>query len=352
MKSKPFMLFLLFALIVNISCTREVKTKDEKQRTEIALVIHGGAGNITPGSLTPEKEKAYTNKLNEALLVGYTILKNGGSSVDAVEKVIKVMENSRLFNAGRGAVYTKKGEIELDASIMDGRTLKVGALTGVARIKNPISLARLIMETAPHVFFAGVGAEEYAVLQGMKLVDSLYFLSDEARAALEKKNLEEKNKSNKRKKLKHYSLINYKENIEKYGTVGCIALDKDGNLAAGTSTGGLKNKMTGRIGDTPIIGAGTYANNNTCAISCTGQGEFFIRNVVAYDVSALVEYKGMSLNDAATYVIEDKMKELGGSGGLIALDKYGNISIIFNTPGMFRGFITDSGKPIVKMYIN
>ncbi len=355
MKTKLFILFILLTLLVNVSCTREVKTKDEKQKTEIALVLHGGAGNITPGVLTPEKESAYTKKMNEALLAGYEILKNGGNSVDAVEKVLRIMENSRLFNAGRGAVRTNKGEIELDAAIMDGRTLKVGSIAGVSHIKNPISLARQIMDNAPCIFLSGKGAEEFAVGQGIHLVDSLYFLSDEARAEIEKKNLEEKNKKNKtikHKRTRHVSIVENEPTIDKYGTVGCIALDKDGNLAAGTSTGGIENKLSGRIGDSPIIGAGTYANNNTCAVSCTGQGEYFIRNVVAYDVSCLLEYKGMSLNDAANYVIKDKMKEIGGTGGLIALDRYGNISIIFNTPGMFRGFITDKGKPTVKMYNN
>lgn len=346
-----FSLFILVVLI--IGCTREVKTKNEKQKTEIALVIHGGAGDLTTENIPPEKEAEYRKKLNEALIAGYDILKNGGSSVDAVEKVIKILENSPLFNAGRGAVMTADKKFELDASIMDGRTLKTGAITGVSHIKNPIALARLIMDNSQHVFFSGIGAEKFALSQGMKLVDSLYFYPDDVRAEIEKKNLEEKNKKdkqNRKKSKRRVSLVESDQPFAKYGTVGCVALDKDGNLAAGTSTGGLQNKMTGRIGDSPIIGAGTYANNNTCAVSCTGQGEYFIRGVVAYDMSALLEYKGMSLATASNYVIKVKLNELGGLGGLIALDKYGNISINFNTKGMFRGYITDKGKPVVKIF--
>jgi len=353
MNRKVVLIGLLSLFVLLTSCTREVKTKDEKQKTEIALVIHGGAGDISAANISPEKEAEYKQKLNEALIEGYKILKDGGSSVDAVEKVIKILENSPLFNAGKGSVLTTEKKFEMDAAIMDGRTLKTGAVTGVSHIKNPISAARLIMDNSQNVFFSGAGAEQYVKSQGMDLVDSLYFYPDDVRAEIEKKNLEEQNKKNKqskKKSKKRFSFVESESSFTKYGTVGCIALDKDGNLAAGTSTGGLENKMKGRIGDTPIIGAGTYANNNTCAVSCTGQGEYFIRGVVAYDMSALLEYKGMSLATASNYVIKVKMNELGGLGGLIALDKYGNISMNFNTKGMFRGFITDKGKPEVKIF--
>lgn len=352
------LLIINFLLIIFtfVSCTKEVKTKNEKQKTKIALVIHGGAGDITPGNFPKEKEELYNAKLKEALLAGYKILNDGGSSLDAVEKVIKILEDSPLFNAGRGAVTNIYGEYELDASIMDGRTLKSGAVAGVSHIKNPITLARLVMDNSPHVFFTGSGAEEFAKKQGIKFVDSVYFFTDEKRAEYQKQKIEQEKKEKlKNKSKRKYKKLTYDyntEQFEKYGTVGCVALDKDGNLAAGTSTGGLKGKMRGRIGDSPIIGAGTYANNNTCAISCTGQGEYFIRGVIAYDVSALVEYKGMSLNSAVNLVIKEKLIDLGGAGGLIALDKYGNIITNFNTPGMFRGYITDNGKPVVKIFAN
>ncbi len=353
MNQKVVLIGLLSLFFLLTSCTREVKTKDEKQKTEIALVIHGGAGYFTSETIPPEKEAEYRKKLNEALITGYNILKDGGSSVEAVEKVIKILENSPLFNAGCGSVMTADKKFELDASIMDGRTLKTGAVTGVSHIKNPIAAARLVMDKSQNVFFSGVGAEQFVVSQGMQLVDSLYFYPDDIRAEIEKKNLEEQdkqNKLNKKKNKKRVSFVEKKTEIEKYGTVGCVALDKDGNLAAGTSTGGLNNKMKGRIGDSPIIGAGTYANNNTCAVSCTGQGEFFIRGVVAYDMSALLEYKGMTLATATNYIINVKLNELGGLGGLIALDKYGNVSMNFNTKGMFRGYITDKGKPEIKIF--
>lgn len=353
MNCKAISIFSLIFILLLVSCTKEVKTKDEKQKTKIALVIHGGAGDITSSRINPQKEQAYREKLNEALIAGYKILNEGGSSLDAVEKVIKILENSPLFNAGRGAVTTEKGEFELDASIMDGRTLKSGAVAGVSHIQNPITLARLVMDNSPHVFFWGKGAEEFAVKQGLKLVDSVYFFNDEKREAYQKQKIEQEKQKNKKKRTinnKRKAFIYEDENLSKFGTVGCVALDKDGNLAAGTSTGGLNNKMTGRIGDSPIIGAGTYANNNTCAVSCTGQGEYFIRNVVAYDVSALIEYRGLSLSSAVNRVIKEKLTDLGGSGGLIALDRYGNIVMNFNTPGMFRGYITDNGKPVIKMF--
>ncbi len=351
MNCKAISYFLILLVFLFASCTKEVKTKDEKQKTKIALVIHGGAGEITTSNIDAQKEKAYNEKLTEALNAGYKILNDGGSSLDAVEKVIKILEDSPLFNAGRGAVSTEKGEYELDASIMDGRTLKSGAVAGVSHIQNPITLARLIMDNSEHVFFWGKGAEEFAVKQGLKLVDSVYFFNDEKREAYQKQKLEqEKQKNKKRKSNRKKAFIYTEDNLTKFGTVGCVALDKDGNLAAGTSTGGRQGKMTGRIGDSPIIGAGTYANNYTCAVSCTGHGEYFIRDVVAYDVSALVEYKGLSLNSAVNHVIKEKLQEAGGSGGLIAIDRYGNIVMNFNTPGMFRGYITDNGKPVVKMF--
>ncbi|MDD5571018.1 MAG: isoaspartyl peptidase/L-asparaginase [Bacteroidales bacterium] len=290
------------------------------------LVIHGGAGNITKENINDSLEKVYEKKLAEVLEKGYEVLANGGTSIDAVEACIRMMEDSPLFNAGKGAVYTAEGKIELDASIMDGKTLKAGAVASLTHVKNPISLARKVMENSPHVMLIGEGAEFFAKNQNIELVDTSYFFTKKRwDDYLKMKNkIEEKNKG---------------ETPEKHGTVGVLALDMYGNLAAGTSTGGMLFKSYGRVGDTPVIGAGTYANNNTCAVSCTGHGEFFIRNVVAYDVSALMEYKKMNVSDAANEVVNVKLKSQGGEGGLIALDKNGNFAMPFNSNGMFRGYI-------------
>jgi L-asparaginase / beta-aspartyl-peptidase len=328
---------------------------------KITLVIHGGAGTITRANMSPEKEKAYREVLNMALQKGYSILKNGGTSIQAVESAIMVMEDSPLFNAGKGAVFTHEGKNELDAAIMDGKTLKAGAIAGVTMIKNPIRTAIAVMEKSPHVLLIGKGAETFAREQKMEIVDPSYFYTEARFKALQKAKQEEKIELDHTEKLKKElpkqpktGSVNSEELIftegKKFGTVGCVALDKFGDLAAGTSTGGMTNKRYGRVGDAPIIGAGTYANNNTCAVSATGHGEFFIRSVVAYDISALMEYKGLSVKDASEDVVMKKLLERGGEGGVIALDRNGNISMPFNSEGMYRGFIREDGSSEVLIY--
>lgn len=328
---------------------------------KITLVIHGGAGTITRANMTPEKEKAYREVLNTALQKGYAVLKQGGTSEKAVETAIMVMEDSPLFNAGKGAVFTNEGKNEMDAAIMDGKTLKAGAIAGVTTIKNPIRGAIAVMEKSPHVLMAGKGADLFAKEQGLEIVDPSYFYTEARYKALQKAKEEEKveldHTENAKKEIQKKPKTGFvkEEDLiftegKKYGTVGCVALDKFGNLTAGTSTGGMTNKRYGRIGDAPIIGAGTYANNNTCAVSATGHGEFFIRSVVAYDISALMEYKGLSVKDAAEEVVMKKLVERGGEGGLIALDRNGNIAMPFNSEGMYRGYVKADGKSEVMIY--
>ena len=300
----------------------------EKAEQPYGLVIHGGAGTITRENMSTEKEAEYISKLTAALKTGYAILENGGSGLDAVEATIKVMEDSPLFNAGKGAVFTGAGTNELDASIMDGATLQGGAVAGVKTVKNPISAARKVMEKTGHVLLAGEGADAFAKEQGLDIVDNSYFHTEH----------------------RFKSLIKAKEKeMEKHGTVGCVALDKKGNLAAGTSTGGLTNKRWGRVGDSPIIGAGTYASNETCAVSATGQGEYFIRGSVAFDIAAQMDYEKKSVQTAAQAVI-DKLTERGGTGGVIVMDRKGNIAMPFNTEGMYRGFYLNDGELTVKIY--
>ncbi len=300
---------------------------------KISLAIHGGAGTLVKGRMTAEKEKEYRADLEKALDAGYLVLEKGGSALDAVEESVKKLEDSPLFNAGKGSVFTHKGTHEMDASIMDGKTLKAGAVSLVTGIKNPISLARSVMENSEHVFLAGAGAMSFAKKMGFEFLDAEYFY-DELR---HKQWLEIKDSD--AFQLDH-SLENPEnpEKDRKFGTVGAVALDRHGNLAAATSTGGMTNKRWGRIGDSPIIGAGNYANNATCAVSCTGSGEFFIRGVVAYDVSCLMEYKGMTLSEAAGEVIHNRVLKLGGDGGLIAVDRNGNVALPFNTEGMYRAY--------------
>lgn len=306
---------------------------------DIALAIHGGAGTILRSSMTPEKEKEYQHGLTTALQAGYTLLQQGGSSLQAVEAAVMVLENFPLFNAGRGAVYTHKGTHEMDASIMDGRTLEAGAVSGISRVQNPIQLARLIKEKSGHVFLCGNEAEEFAQLMNIPFQPEQYFHTEERHAQwLQIKDTDS-------------YLLDHTDGSEqkKFSTVGAVAIDAKGNLAAATSTGGMTNKRWGRVGDTPIIGAGTYANNNTCAISCTGHGEYFIRAVVAYDISCLMEYKGYTLKQACDYVVKDKLVKMGGEGGLIAIDKNGNIELPFNSDGMYRGWMKNS-KTEIKIY--
>ncbi len=301
----------------------------ETERPEYAIVIHGGAGTIRREDLTPEQDSAYRAALNAALDIGEEVLRKGGSALDAVEQTIRYLEDSPLFNAGRGAVFTSAGTNELDASIMDGRTRNAGAVGGVTIIKHPISAARAVMEKSPHVFMVGRGAEAFAMSVGLDTVDPSYFYTQRRWESLQRAKAREKQSG-------HYQVDPNPD--YKFGTVGCVALDRDGNIASGTSTGGMTNKRWGRIGDSPIIGAGTFADNNTCGVSCTGHGEFFIRWVVAYDVAARMEYLGETLEQATRHVIQQKLKSVGGSGGLIALDKHGNVAMEFNTEGMYRGY--------------
>lgn len=301
--------------------------KDHPSQPVIA--IHGGAGIILKGDLSIEKEKLILEKLDEAISHGYEILKSTGSSTDAVVETIKILENSPLFNAGKGAVFTNQGTIEHDASIMSGENLNAGASTGTMYVKNPITLAHSIMTSSEHVFLSREGAEEFAKMENLEIVEQDYFYTD----------------------FRFNQLKKQKNSPSKFGTVGCVAMDINGNLAAGTSTGGMTNKKWGRIGDSPIIGAGTYANNKTCAVSCTGSGEYFIRSVVAYDVSALMEYKDLSLKEAVYKVIHKKLPSIGGDGGLIAIDNKGNIVMDFNTPGMYRASINKDGEKNIAIYL-
>ncbi|MEW5795903.1 MAG: isoaspartyl peptidase/L-asparaginase [Candidatus Zixiibacteriota bacterium] len=303
-----------------------------------AIAIHGGAGTILRYELTPEKEKAYRDGLADSLRSGWNVLRDGGLALEAVQAAVVSMEDNPLFNAGKGAVFTHEGINEQDACIIDGRTKSVGAIAGVRRIKNPILLARLVLEKSEHVLFCGVGAEKFAVENGMIPVDDPgYFWTEHRWNQLQKALEREKRESKVTTRLDH------SDDREKTGTVGAVAVDQHGNLAAATSTGGMTNKRDGRIGDTPIIGAGTYADNNTCAVSATGVGEFIMRNVLAYDIAALMEYRGMSLNDAAGLCVMEKLAALGGSGGVVAIDRDGNIAMPFNSDGMYRGFMLADG---------
>lgn len=323
-----YLISVLALSVCLISCNNT--SSEKKAIPDYVLVIHGGAGTILKENMSPENEKLYTQKLEEALVEGGNILKNGGTSLDAITKTIMVMENSPLFNAGKGAVFTEEGIVEMDASIMDGKTSLAGAVSGVHTIKNPITAARAVMENTVHVLITGDGADEFALEQGLDIEDSNYFYTER--------------RWNSYQKAKNWN------EIKKHGTVGAVALDKYGNLAAGTSTGGMTYKMKGRVGDSPIIGAGTYADNNTCAVSATGHGEFFIRNVVAYDISALMKYKNLTLENAANYVILEKLKNIGGEGGVIAVDHFGNYTMSFNTAGMYRGVTTSDGIMNIEIY--
>jgi beta-aspartyl-peptidase (threonine type) len=341
---KKITLFATALGVCLLSCENNMQTTENQkpaasQRPAYTLVIHGGAGAIRREAMTPEKESAYTAALDSALTIGETILKNGGTALDAVEQTVTWLENCPLFNAGRGAVFTHEGKNELDASIMDGATQKAGAVGSVTTVKNPIKLARAVMDKSPHVMLTGRGAEQFAAENGLEIVDPKWFFTQERWDALQKILKEEQEKTGQRShpKLPDNQLLD-QHSDEKFGTVGCAALDKNGNLAAGTSTGGMTNKRWNRIGDSPVIGAGTYASNDACAVSCTGHGEFFIRYAVAHDVWALMTYKGLSLAEAADFVVNKKLVEKGGEGGLIAVDKDGNITMPFNSAGMYRGY--------------
>ncbi|MCS7081151.1 MAG: isoaspartyl peptidase/L-asparaginase [Chloracidobacterium sp.] len=309
----------------------------------IAFAIHGGAGVMEKGSMAPEREALYRAKLSAVVTAGHDVLKRGGSALDAVVTAIVLLEDSGVFNAGKGSVFTNAGTCELDASIMDGATRAAGAVAGVKRIKNPIRAARAVMERSPHVLLTGVGAEAFAAEQGLTLVSPKYFGTEEGRRELERAKARER-----RKTAQGVPLLVVPQ--WKFGTVGAVALDARGNLAAGTSTGGMTNKRFGRVGDSPIIGAGTYADNATCAVSCTGHGEYFIRSVAAYDIAALMAYKGLSLAEAAEEVVMRKLVAAGGMGGVIAVDRLGNIAMPFNSAGMFRACIDPAGKMFVGIY--
>ncbi len=304
-----------------------------------SLAIHGGAGTILRSNMDHEKEKAYILAIKDSIIAGESVLKAGGHALDAVAASVVSLENCPLFNAGRGAVYTHEGKHEMDASIMNGLNLEAGAVSMLRNVKNPILLAKEIMEKSEHVFLSGDGAEAFARKQKMNFEQDEYFNTefrkDQWLDALKSDGIF----------LDHNGL-----NEKKFGTVGAVAKDLHGNLAAATSTGGMTNKKFNRIGDTPIIGSGTYANSNTCAISCTGHGEYFIRGVVAYDVSCLIEYKGLSLQDACELVILEKQVKLGGEGGLIGVDKLGNVSLVFNSEGMYRGFVKKGQDIITGIY--
>ncbi len=313
--------------------------------SRFTLAIHGGAGTILKADMTAELESAYLNALEEALDAGYAVLEEGGSSINAIKATIVMMEDNILFNAGRGSVFTKKGVQEMDAAVMDGRTLEAGAVSGVRNVRNPIELAMEVMRSSNHVFLSGKGANDFAIKQGIKLEPDEYFFSqfryDQWKSIRDSDN---------------YSLDHTHQRLEelmkdkKFGTVGAVACDQHGNIAAATSTGGMTNKKYGRIGDSPIIGCGTYANNKTCGISCTGHGEMFIRTVAAYDVSCLMEYKGFSLEEAMSVVVHQKLLSIHGEGGMIGVDSVGNVSLVFNSQGMYRAYRSSDGAETVAIY--
>lgn len=320
---------MTFLLMILLSST----LLQAQQAKNYALVIHGGAGVMDKKSMTTAMQNEYIKVLNQVVQTGDSILAHGGTCMDAIEKTIMIMEDSPLFNAGKGAVLTHEGIAELDASVMDGQTLKAGAIAGVRDIKNPIRVARTVMEKSEHVLLAGSGASQFAREQGFVPVENSYFITE--------------------KRLKSLQELLKKEREtttnDKHGTVGCVALDIYGNIAAGTSTGGMMNKKYGRIGDSPVIGAGTYANNETGAFSCTGHGEYYIRLGFSRDISALIEYKKMSLKEACQEEIR-KLTELGGTGGVIGIDRKGNIAMEFNTSGMFRGYLKSNGEREVAIF--
>lgn len=312
--------YLCLLIIILFSCNNN----DENR---IAIVIHGGAGIILKENISKSKEDSIINKLDEAISKGWELLKKGQSSEIAVIETIKILEDSPLFNAGKGSVFNNEGKVENDASIMRGNDLNAGASSGTSNVKNPITLAANIMNHSEHVFLSGKGAENFAKNRNLEIVNNEYFHT----------------------KFRYNQLLN-KKGDDKYGTVGCVAIDVNGNIVAGTSTGGMTNKKWGRIGDSPIIGAGTYANNNTCGISSTGSGEYFIRTVAAYQVSSLLENHNYDLKEAMNKVIHEKIGAIGGDGGMIGIDKNSNISMEFNTPGMYRAYVNKYGEKEIFLY--
>lgn len=312
---------------------------------KLSIAVHGGAGTILKEDMTPELEAAYYKGLEDALSAGYAVLEEGGTAINAVKAAVVMLEDNLMFNAGRGAVFTKKGVQEMDAAIMSGKDLAAGAVAAVRNVRNPIELAAEVMHNSNHVFLSGKGANDFAIKQGVKLEPDEYFFSqfryDQWKAIRDSDN---------------YSLDHTHQSLEelfrdkKFGTVGAVACDKDGNIAAATSTGGMTNKKYGRIGDSPLIGCGTYANNKSCAISCTGHGEPFIKSVAAYDVSCLMEYKNMSLQHAMNEVVNNKLVKIDGEGGMIGVDAKGNVAMVLNSAGMYRGMHTSSDEHLVAIY--
>ena len=311
--------------------------------SKFTIAVHGGAGTISKKSMTPEKEAAYIKALNEALTAGYKILEKNGDALDAVKAAVIELENNVLFNAGKGSVFTNTGTHEMDASIMDGKNLSAGAVAAVKNIRNPIELAYAVMKNSEHVFLIGQGAELFAKQNEIPFEKDEYFYSEQRYRQWQKV------KGTDETALDH-NISTEDPNGKKFGTVGAVACDANGTLAAATSTGGMTNKQFGRVGDSPIIGIGTYANNKTCALSCTGHGEPFIKAVAAYDVSCLMEYKGLSLEDATNVVVMDKLMKIDGEGGMIGVDANGNAALIFNCEGMYRGFWSSDGKREVAIY--
>lgn len=314
--------------------------------SKFTIAVHGGAGTILKSMLTPELEIRYRNGLQEALDAGYDLLSKGGSSVDAVELAVRFLEDNELFNAGKGAVFTKKGINEMDAAIMDGSNLAGGAVAGVRNIKNPVTLAKEIMLHSGHVMLSGNGAKEFALNRGIEQAPDEYFFTkyryDQWIEIRDSDYYQLDHKEDGLKGMAHEE--------KKFGTVGAVALDQHGHLAAATSTGGMTNKRYGRIGDSPVLGSGTYANDATCAISCTGHGEYFLRAVVAYDISCLIEYKGLSLKQACEIVVKEKLVKMGGEGGLIAADTKGELELCFNSEGMYRGLRNSDGQSLVAIF--
>ena len=353
MKRSILIAFVLICTLALTSCSEAGKTPEtDKEGPKFSIAIHGGAGALAKGSYTPEQEAQFKAKLEEATKLGYDMLARGDSATDVVVAVIKILEDSPLFNAGKGSVITYNGKIKMDAAIMNGRTLDCGTINNVQRIKNPITAARMVMDSSRYIMFSSAGAESFAEKNGIEMVDKSYFYTPHQ--------IERWRKSKDSTDAKYIQYVDSMAALQtptlsaipeegEFGTVGCVVMDKYGNLAAGTSTGGLVNKKYNRIGDSPIIGAGTYANNKTCAISCTGTGEDFIKTVAAKTVADMIEFKGMSL-EAATYdMIHVRFKEITGDGGMIAVDKYGNISFQYNSDGMFRAKTDQSGK--IETYI-
>lgn len=341
----PTLFLPALALVCGGLLSAPVFAAAEPGASTLVLVVHGGAGTIRKQELTPELENEYREKLAEGLLAGYRILRDGGTSLDAVEATIRLFEDSALFNAGKGSVFTAEGRNELDASIMDGATLQAGAVAGVTNIRHPITAARAVMEKTPHVMLAGKGAEVFAEREGLEMVEPSFFYTERRWRALQKA----KEKERARQEAESGDSAEATGRGGDLGTVGAVALDLFGNLAAGTSTGGRTNKRFGRVGDSPIIGAGTYANDR-CGVSGTGHGEYFILYAVAYDICARMTYQGASLSESAETVVLQQLKQAGGDGGVIALDTDGNLATPFNTEGMYRGYIRADGVPHVEIY--